>query len=48
MDRILNSKINKNGQFDFLVSWKGYGFEDNSWIPEQDLNCSDLVDEVNL
>lgn len=46
VDRILNARINKQGTFDFFVCWKGYGFEDNSWIPEKDLDCSELVDEV--
>ncbi|CAO1439435.1 unnamed protein product, partial [Diamesa serratosioi] len=45
VDRILNCRITKHGKFDFFVSWKGYGFEDNSWVPEEDLNSSELVDE---
>ncbi|EDW07391.1 M-phase phosphoprotein 8 isoform X1 [Drosophila mojavensis] len=35
----------KNGESFFLVRWKGYGKEDDSWEPEAELNCDDLIEE---
>ncbi|EDV92460.1 M-phase phosphoprotein 8 [Drosophila grimshawi] len=35
----------KNGESFFLVHWKGYGKDDDSWEPEADLNCNDLIEE---
>jgi len=29
----------------FLVSWKGYGIEENAWINEEDLHTPRLVME---
>jgi len=29
----------------FLVSWKGYGIEENAWINEEDLHAPRLVME---
>src|SRR5215470_1709816 len=29
----------------FLVSWKGYGREENMWVDEQNLHAEDLVKE---
>jgi Chromo (CHRromatin Organisation MOdifier) domain len=31
------------GRLEYLVRWKGYGHEENSWIIEKDLNAPDLV-----
>ncbi|TDG39490.1 hypothetical protein AWZ03_014088 [Drosophila navojoa] len=37
----------KNGESFFLVRWKGYGKEDDSWEPEAELNCDDLIEEYH-
>jgi Chromo (CHRromatin Organisation MOdifier) domain len=31
------------GRLEYLVSWKGYGHEENSWIIKKDLDTPDLV-----
>lgn len=35
----------KRGESFFLVRWKGYGKDDDSWEPEAELNCDDLIAE---
>ncbi|KAH8386827.1 hypothetical protein KR093_002804 [Drosophila rubida] len=35
----------KRGESFFLVRWKGYGKNDDSWEPEAELNCNDLIQE---
>lgn len=35
----------KRGESYFLVRWKGYGKESDSWEPEAELNCDDLIEE---
>ncbi|CAG9763805.1 unnamed protein product [Ceutorhynchus assimilis] len=43
VDRILDVYFHKNGKKDFLVSWKGYGSSSNSWEPEDNMDCKDLI-----
>ncbi|XP_034489625.1 M-phase phosphoprotein 8 [Drosophila innubila] len=35
----------KRGESFFLVRWKGYGKDADSWEPEAELNCDDLIEE---
>ncbi len=30
---------------DYLIKWKGYGLESNSWVKERDLDAEELIDE---
>ena len=43
VDEILDSRL-RNAKLQFLVSWKGYGREENSWVSERDLHAPELID----
>lgn len=38
----------KDGKREFLVSWKGYGPSENSWEPEENMDCKDLIERFML
>ena len=42
--RVANGKGNKN---EYLVRYVGFDDSQNKWINEQDLNCSELIEEFN-
>jgi len=33
------------GKLEFLVNWKGYGYEENSWVSERDINALQLISQ---
>ena len=37
IEKVINHRNNK-GNLDYLVKWKGYGPEDNSWVPVEDFD----------
>ncbi|KAF5269892.1 hypothetical protein FQR65_LT05691 [Abscondita terminalis] len=44
VDRILDVYFKKNGKREFLVSWKGYPSTQDSWEPEENLDCTNLIE----
>ncbi|XP_045766671.1 chromobox protein homolog 5-like [Maniola jurtina] len=51
VDRILEVHHKKNGERSFLIHWKGWSNKFDSWEPESNLNCPELIkrfmDKVN-
>lgn len=45
VDRILEVRIKKNGKREFFIHWKGWSNKYDSWEPESNLNCSELINK---
>lgn len=43
VDKILEVHFKKNKKKEFLIRWKGFTAADDTWEPEENLNCPDLI-----
>jgi Reverse transcriptase (RNA-dependent DNA polymerase)/RNase H-like domain found in reverse transcriptase/Integrase zinc binding domain/Chromo (CHRromatin Organisation MOdifier) domain len=44
IEEVLDSRVYRR-KLQFLVHWKGYGYEDNSWVNDQDIHAPDAISE---
>lgn len=48
VERILGKRKNKKGKTEYLVRWRGYSFEGDTWEPESHLSsCIEFIHEFN-
>lgn len=44
VEKVLDVHIQRNNKREFLIRWKGYSSKSDSWEPEENLDCKDLID----
>ena len=44
VENILDKREYSSGKIEYLVKWKGYSNEENSWEPLKNLFCTDLIE----
>ncbi|KAG7455524.1 hypothetical protein MATL_G00257740 [Megalops atlanticus] len=48
VEKIVDKRKNKKGKMEYLVRWRGYGFEGDTWEPETHLsNCMEFIHDFN-
>ena len=47
VERIVDVHFKRDGTRDFLVRWKGYSSNCDTWEPEKNLDCTDMIERFS-
>ncbi|MBN3278412.1 CDYL2 protein, partial [Polyodon spathula] len=48
VEKIVDKRKNKKGKWEYLIRWKGYGSNEDTWEPEHHLqHCEEFIDDFN-
>lgn len=48
VERIVEIRLKKDGAREFYVKWKRWGPEYNTWEPEENLSCPELIESFMI